>query len=907
MELEADIASLESELQNVLRGHLGDDHLVLLDRLRAETKRLCEGEMATSVLPSDSLFRSLDVEQIRAVLKSETLRFHLLNLAEKLAIVRANQEREQLASAASPRGESIAAAIEALKSAGLPVERAHEILNRLDIQPTLTAHPTEARRRVILLKQQRIATCMAELRRSELSRARRKQYAREMSHLVDLLYATDEVRAERLHVAEEVRNGLYFLTTSIWEVIPRLQRDLTDALRTYYDDATVPPILLRYRSWIGGDRDGNPKVTPHVTQETLHLHREEASRLYRIALDDLALQLSLSRRRVEVPQAMLDSIEIDPGRELLDERELRGLRREPYRTKLTMIRAKIEVACDDPTFYSADEFLDELRLIQDCLASTGFASLAYEGALADLIVKVQTFGLHLAALDVRQHSAVHEEVVAELLRLAEVEPAYASLDETQRVELLDRLLRDRRPLIPLDADLSRTTLAAIELMQVLRDSIRQDSSSIGCYIISMTHGVSDILEVLLLMKETGLWRRRSEVVECDIDVVPLLETVEDLHHGPQLLEDMFTQSVYRSHLASRGGLQEVMLGYSDSSKDGGYWMSNWRLHQAQSKLAAVCASHDVDFRFFHGRGGTIGRGGGRANRAILATPVNSRSGHIRMTEQGEVISFRYGLPDIAHRHLEQVMSAMIVSFGPPQLSADGTAAIDVRSTDVESLMESVAQRSMQRYRELIEHEAFWPWFAKVSPIEHISGLPLASRPVSRSSGQVDFGNLRAIPWVFAWTQMRYNVPGWYGMGSALSAMMDEDANALPLMQQLYREWEFFSTVINNAQQEMARARLPVASLYGATSDSPIHELIQEEFELARAAIIAITGQRALLDNSPVIQSLIAFRNPYTDLLNLIQIDLLDRFRSSAEEDRDQLRSAIYSSINGIAAAMQSTG
>ncbi|MGB0716513.1 MAG: phosphoenolpyruvate carboxylase [Phycisphaerae bacterium] len=906
-ELEADIAVLERELDSVLRCHLGDGHLDLLRRLRDEATVLCASSREACSLPDDSLFRQLETSQIRDVLKSETLRFHLLNLAEKLAIVRVNQNREQRASAEAPRGESIAAAIASLKADGCSPSRVHEILNRLDIQPTLTAHPTEARRRVILLKQQRIAACMANLRRDDLTRADRAKYSRELAHLVELLYATDEVRAERLHVAEEVRNGLYFLTTSIWETIPRLHRDLSEALETYYGDDSVPPIVLRYRSWIGGDRDGNPKVTPEVTRATLHLHREEACRLYRGALESLALELSLSRRRVSVSDALVASIEDDPGRDLLDERELHGLRREPYRSKLMMMRAKLEIACDEPSFYSAEEFLEELRLLQDSLSSTGFESLAQHGTIADLIVAVQTFGLHLASLDVRQHSAIHEQVVGEMLEAAEVEGDYASLDEDDRVVLLDRLLRDRRPLLPIDADVSETARSVFELMQVIHEAQSYDPDSIGCYIISMTHGASDILEVLLLMKEAGLWRRRADTVECDLDVVPLLETVEDLRHGPALLEQMFTQPIYRSHLASRSNLQEIMLGYSDSSKDGGYWMSNWRLHQAQSRLAEVCQKHDVDFRFFHGRGGTIGRGGGRANRAILATPVNSRSGHIRMTEQGEVISFRYGLPDIAHRHLEQVISAMISSFSPSGCAVESPSLGDLPFERVERLMEQIAQDSMARYRGLIEHEMFWPWFASVSPIEHISGLPLASRPVSRSSGQVDFDNLRAIPWVFAWTQMRYNVPGWYGIGTGLSRVIESDAESLVLMQRLYREWEFFATVINNAQQEMARARLPVATMYGVGEEKAIHDLIREEFDLARDAILAISGQQKLLDNNPVIQSLIEFRNPFTDVLNLIQIELLDRFRSLPPDEREQAKSVLYSSINGIAAAMQSTG
>jgi phosphoenolpyruvate carboxylase len=850
--------------------------------------------------------RALSLERIRELLKVGTLRFHLRNLAEQVEIVRINLDRERRATPQAPRKESIADAIAALHRQGCSTAVVRGILSRLDLQPTLTAHPTEARRRAVLHKQKRAAWCLQELHRSDLTPGQRQAVRSESEQLVHLLYGTDEVRADRLQVIEEVAGGLYFLTTSIWEAVPQLHRDLAEALRVSYGDEEPLPVFLRYRSWIGGDRDGNPKVTPAVTRAALTMHRSEVLKLYRLALNGLRQDLSLSLRQVPVPDTLLQSIASDPGRELAEAGELHPLRMEPYRVKLTLMLARLDAVEADPARYSAGGLLADLTLIRHCLEESGFAGLARAGALADLIVQVRTFGFHLASLDIRQHSEFHEQAVAEILAEAEVHSNYAALPEEERVKLLSELLRDGRPLVPHQAA-GAAAAEMLELIEVMREAGRRDSQSIGAYIISMTHGVSDLLEVLLLMKTGGLWRMAAGAVECSVDVVPLLETVEDLRRGPALLAALFAEPVYRAHLESRGQLQEIMLGYSDSNKDGGYWMSNWLLHQAQAGLARVCGEHAVDFRLFHGRGGTVGRGGGRANRAILATPADSRSGRMRMTEQGEVISFRYALPALAHRHLEQVVSAVIVSLSPEALRAGAPLAGGDFAEPVEAVMERLAERSMEAYRALIDDAAFWSWYAAISPIEHISALPLASRPVLRHSGEVDFENLRAIPWVFAWTQTRYNVPGWYGLGSALQELIAARPAALAMLQTLYKEWEFFTTLINNAQQEMARARLPVAACYAARAPGSFQDGIAAEFERARAAILQITQQRELLDNNPVIQRSIHARNPHTDVLNLIQAELLERYRRSDSSGQEACRDAIFSSINGIAAAMQSTG
>ncbi|MDL1879370.1 phosphoenolpyruvate carboxylase, partial [Cytophagia bacterium CHB2] len=383
------------------------------------------------------------------------------------------------------------------------------------------------------------------------------------------------------------------------------------------------------------------------------------------------------------------------------------------------------------------------------------------------------------------------------------------------------------------------------------------------------------------------------------------ETIDDLNRITDLMAAAFMDPIYRLHLRARHDFQEIMLGYSDSNKDGGYWMANWALYQAQQAAAEVCRRHQIDFRLFHGRGGTVGRGGGRANQAILAMPAGSHNSRIRFTEQGEVITFRYSSPALAHRHLEQIVHAMLTAqarHAPP------TPAAASSTSESHELMNEIAQQAMRSYQSLIRHPEFWQWYISVTPIEHISRLPIASRPVSRKAAhEVDFDGLRAIPWVFAWTQTRYNVPGWFGIGAALSELLATRAEALQKLQQLYREWLFFRTVLDNAQLEMKRAHLAIAGFYAQARRESFHQIIVDDFQRATQAICAITGQAEILDNAPVLKKSIELRNPYTDVLNLLQTELLQRWRQPDIAEREPLRHALFLSINGIAAAMQSTG
>jgi phosphoenolpyruvate carboxylase len=407
----------------------------------------------------------------------------------------------------------------------------------------------------------------------------------------------------------------------------------------------------------------------------------------------------------------------------------------------------------------------------------------------------------------------------------------------------------------------------------------------------------------VLLREVGLWRIEGGVVRCPIDVAPLFETVEDLEHAVPVLESLFSDPVYGGQLDARGRFQEIMLGYSDSNKDGGYVASTWRLQVAQDRVARACRDHGVELRFFHGRGGTVARGGGRANRAILSAPAASRNGRIRFTEQGEVISFRYAMPALARRHLEQMVNAVLLA------TADAGTIDDHADDALEAVMESISNRSREVYRALVDDPAFWPVFVSRSPVLHIGELPIASRPVSRGGGDLDFDGLRAIPWVFSWTQMRANVPGWYGLGSAFEEAFARDGSLLAACRASYADGGWFRSLVDNAQQEMARARLSVAGwyLFGDADGDALHARLVTEFERTTRVVLAITGQKAILDNNPVIQQSIIERNPDTDLINALQVELLERWRKAGDADRPVIAGLVMLSVNALAAAMQSTG
>ncbi|MEM7622017.1 MAG: phosphoenolpyruvate carboxylase [Planctomycetota bacterium] len=851
---------------------------------------------------------SMTEADIALLLRFVTTRFHLLNKAEQLNIAAVNRDRERAATPKTPRSDSIADAVHRLAKRGANADSLWRAARLLDIEPTFTAHPTEARRRSILSKQQDLASIVSRLRTDDaLLPGERAELESRVERLIHLLLVTDDVRPRRLAVPDEVRNGLYYLADSVWQVIPQISRDLQSASRDVFGEDSVPDewaeALVRYRSWIGGDRDGNPLVTAEVTGHTLSTLRESAIAKHAEALTELRHELSVSTSWAEPPIALLAAIEryaaYDPG----DAETLRLA--EPVRLFIDQVRARL---IGDDT-YTAGLLLADLALLSESLCEMGLAGFARTGKLAELALRVRTFGLRLATLDIRQHSAVHEAAVAELLRIGGASDGYSSLDEAAKLAMLRSELSHPRPLRPSHASITDSTREVLATLRAVSEARERDGDAVRSYIVSMTHDVSDLLELLLLMKETGLYRVcDGGRVESDLDIVPLFETIDDLQRAPDLLREMFSDEVYTKHLDARvpngdaRRFQEVMLGYSDSNKDGGYVMANVSLDVAQAAVAEVCHEAGVELRLFHGRGGSIGRGGGRTNKAILASPQGAHRGKIRFTEQGEVISFRYALPQIAHRHLEQIVGAMLLVTATEQPVRD----VPDRAREI---VRGAADTSMKAYRDFIDDPAFWPWYTSVTPVAFIGGLPIASRPISRAApGQgLTFDKIRAIPWNFAWTQMRAGAPGWFGLGASLGGLPQSD---LASLREAFATWPFLDALINNAQLELARSRLSIAERYAdrAGADPAIIDRLKHEHAAAVRTVLAISGSERLLDGIPHIQEAIEARNPWTDVLNLIQIELLDRARNAPHpSDVEMLRPLLFASINAIAAAMQSTG
>ena len=927
---------LGAMLGHITREQYGEELFEHVEQLRTLCKRAEAEEAPELRTEAAHRIRDLGSETIVRLLQVYTTFFRLVNQAEQQEIIRINRDRARRSGPADwpvgpgssnghteprPRAESIDAAVASLKDDGHSAEGVIDFFRQLDIQPTLTAHPTEARRRTVLRKQTRIADHLDTLGRVDATPAEREDTLNALYSQIGLLLGTDEVRTDRPTVREEVEQGHYFLHGTIWDTVVQIHRDVQRALRRHYDTTADLPAFLQYRSWIGSDRDGNPNVTADVTRWTFARQRRTTLEHYCDELDRLRDDLSLSGRRRPVPDALQRSLAADADAIDLDPDLRRQYRHEPYRLKLSYVKARLQRllsqidAADVARMagsYTAQDLLDDLDLIAEGLAAQGLDEPATSGPLHRLRTLVKTFGFHLAALDVRQHSGVHEEAVALLLQSAGVTDDYAALAEADKRAVLEAELTNPRPLAADHASLPDPAAELMEVFGVMRAIHTVDPDALGSYIVSMTHSVSDLLEPMLLAKEAGLGTLDEGAFHCPLDMVPLFETIDDLDAADDRMETLFTHPVYADHLAARDGFQEIMLGYSDSNKDGGFWMANWALHKAIHDLGVVCQEHDVDLRLFHGRGGTVGRGGGRSSQAIRGLPPVVHNGRIRMTEQGEIISFRYALPDIARRHLEQLVNATLTATAQAQDTTNTNLPAGAVSTtsDTAALMDELAAHAREAYRDLIDDPDGWPWYTQTTPIQHISRLPIASRPVSRGGDEVDFDGLRAIPWGFAWTQTRYLVPGWYGTGYALSRLLDERPEALSTLQSLYRQWPFFREALNSAQREMARARLPIAAQYDALSDpdTSFHDTIVADYERAEQSILQITGQDSLFDNSPVLKKSIRLRNPYTDVLNLLQIELMRRYRADdAATDADTLSEALLLSLNGVAAAMQSTG
>lgn len=919
-------------------------------------------------------FRELnDPAVVARVLRAFTIFFQLINIAEQKEIVHANRRRQMAKLAHSPRGqawrpESIGSAVSRLADAGVTAEEMQGILDRMEIVPTITAHPTEARRRVVMDKLLAFADWLSQRELPpDASRLDRPLdlpapiAEEELYRQLTALWNTDEIRSDRISVMDEVNNSVYFFQRTIIDVVAWLHHDLRGALRAAYPGHEFRVgQFLRYHSWVGGDRDGNPNVTPEVTWATVLHHHQVILSYYITTIDALKRELSLSSRILPIPDELTNSLTSDAVRVALSSEEQERYRVQPFALKLAYMQKRLEATqaraehlkAIEPcgalevteeiraAYANAGEFVEDLEIIERALQQPQTRPLVEGGLLERLLIQARTFGFHMASLDVRQHSNDHSAVLGEILTAAGVlspGEVYEDLPEARKLEILDGELRSSRPLLHRGWKGSAQALKTLQVFDVIRHAREVlGNDSITAYIISMTHEVSDMLEVLVLAKEAGLARWVMPAagsdepmrLESDLDIVPLFETIEDLQNCDKLLGDMFSNATFRLHLEARNNFQELMLGYSDSSKDGGYLAANWNLQDTQDRLARACEKAGVDFRFFHGRGGTVGRGGGRASRAILSQPKGSFTGRIRFTEQGEVVSFRYALRPMAHRHLEQIVNSVLLAlYGKPgkifgsQVEADKATPspqANERSHDrFGPAMVEMAAHSRQVYRAMVhEDPEFWEFYTQATPIAHISQLPITSRPAARGGGPLNgMDELRAIPWVFAWVQSRYVVPGWYGLGSGLESYASGGPEQVEELRRMYREWPFFRTVVDNAQLELVRTHLPTAANYAGrvkpeSLGKRFHETIVQEYERSARWVLEITGQEKLLDKAPVVQSTVMMRNPAVFPINRLQVMLMEMWNNLPPEEQNResaWNAPLLLSITSIAAGMQSTG
>jgi len=875
------------------------------ERIRslAKARRLGDSTAASELAAQVA---ALSIDQARAVASAFTLYFDLANLAEEAQRVDALREREREQHPA-PIDESIAEAVATLRQRGVSSEQMARLLRDLHIELVLTAHPTEAKRRSILSKLRRISEIVHALQNTALLPRERDAYSASISAEITSLWLTQRARTRRPAATDEVRTGLYFVDVILWDALPRIYADLDAALARHYPGLTAPPRWLTLASWIGGDRDGNPNVTTQVTAETLRLHRGLAVERYHAEMHDLARRLSLSENRVQAPGELQDWLKSRhplPARVAFLETRYAN---EPYRLILSLLAADLEFAStDDMTARLLADTPHTARLNLSMLSGPlGSIARAIPPRLANDRLKtvrrqLDIFGLHGARLDIREDSARLASTLGEILRALKITANFEEADDATRTRLLLDLLS--RPANP--ASLAKNpgvTAETAETWALFRLLARVHGvygrELLGPFVVSMTRGPADVLTVLLLARWAGC--------EEGLQIAPLFETLDDLDAAPRILANLFALEAYRAHLAISDGEQIVMIGYSDSNKDGGFLAANWALYRAQERIAQTCREAGIKLTLFHGRGGTVARGGGPANRAIRAQPPGTVNGRFRLTEQGETIVSRYSDPALAQRHLEQIVSAVILASAPDSPSADSPVREEWRAA-----MNAMSIVARDVYRALVyETPGFVDYWRAVTPLDEITHLSIGSRPASRDSRDLQVSHIRAIPWVFSWMQSRFNLPSWYGLGTALSQQ------PLALLQEMYTAWPFFRALLDNTEMSLLKADMDIAALYSALVPDRglaerIYQLVCAEYALTRRTVLRAAQHSELMDEDPVIQRSVHLRNPYVDPLNYIQVEMLRRLRALPDPDSaeaEALREVISVTINGIAAGLRNTG
>jgi phosphoenolpyruvate carboxylase len=889
-ELRRDVRLVTSILGQTLARTEGQELLDLVEQVRQRSKRGSLTEMPDT-----------DVATTTKLVRAFTVYFHLANVTEQVHRGRALlRERAE-------GGGWLERTLDRIVDAGITSQELAAQLELLSVRPVFTAHPTEVARRSTIEKLRAVAAVLQHP--DSPGRTRR------LEEVVQLLWLTDELRAEAPTPVDEARNGVYYLEGLSAGAVPDVVEELRNQLVTRDLDLPIAARPLRFGTWMGGDRDGNPNVTAAVTRDVLELQAVHGLRLLRQLVDRLRRDLSVSERLSQVSEELrtrlADALSTLPE---VDPRYRRLNAEEPYRLFLTCVHVRLGLTerriTNGSTHVQGRDYHDDAELLDDLMVLHA-SVLAHQGELVAggelerVIRTVGATGFTLASMDVREHAAKHHHAVGQLIdRVGELDRPYENLSRDERLDVLSRELAGHRPLashpLPLD-DEARTTADTFGVIRWAQRSL--GARTIESYIVSMTHGVDDVLAAVVLAREAGLVDLLGGVAR--VGFVPLLETIDELDQADVILEGLFSDASYRRLVELRGDVQEVMLGYSDSTKQGGIATAQWRIQRAQRRARDVSRKHGVRLVFFHGRGGSVGRGGGPTYDAIVALPWGTVDGEVKITEQGEVISDKYALPVLARQNLELALAATIEATVLHR--TDGRTQEEAARWD--AVMDAVAEAAHERYTGLVGRDGLAEYFTSSTPVDVLGSLRIASRPARRPDAGGGIENLRAIPWVFGWTQSRQIVPGWYGVGSGLAAAVDAAPGNLDELRQMYRRWPFFRTFIDNVAMTLFKTDLDVARSYVEALVPPelrgLLDDIEEELRRTVARVLDVTGDSELLERDPVLRTTLDIRENYLGPLHQLQIDLLVRFRGG-EQDA-QLENALMLTVNGIAAGMRNTG
>jgi phosphoenolpyruvate carboxylase len=919
-QLRSAVKTLGKLLGNIIKTHAGNDVYLAVEKLR---KGFINLRKNNNQAKHDQLIRyieRLDPKTLKNVIRSFSKYFALVNVAEE-AYQHINRT-DRLKSGFDSWEGSFDQTLRDCKASDIDESKLQELINSLHYAPVFTAHPTEAKRRSKLEAMRRIFNTILELQRYKGQSIKREELIEELQAEILILWRTDEVRLRKPTVIDEVENGLYYFRTSLFKAIPEVYNDMEKAVkRVYHTNNVTVPSFIKFGSWIGGDRDGNPFVTPDITREAVYMHAETAIHEYMRRAQSLSTIFTHSLELTNLSNQFIESSKSDEI--YLDnafKNTSQDFAKEPFRRKFKIIRYRLDQRLKvinklknnklsevEHAYLSEQELLNDLYVIRDSLISDKDLILSDFG-LNDFIRLVETFGFHLVNLDIREESTNHTNAISEVLNVAS-QIDYASMDENSRITTLEKFIKsdiDLNQVYDKVSDASKKVIDVFTVMTQLRNEV--STNAFGNYVISMTHHASHVFEVLALAKLCGLVNNDNGKITSSIQVTPLFETIDDLTRIEEILDDLFSNDTYNSLIGHYKDtkLQEVMLGYSDSCKDGGILSSSWSLYKAQLQVLEISKKYKIECRLFHGRGGTVGRGGGPTHNAILAQPNGTVRGMIKITEQGEVLSYKYGVPQSASYELELALSGL--------LKASKHLVVDepIPQNNFENMMSEMSSMGEKKYRDLTDDKpGIMDYFYEATPVQELAELNIGSRPSHRKKTNRSKYSIRAIPWVFGWSLSRHTLPAWYGLGTALNKIVSKGTNNLDKLKSMYIEWPFFSVLLDNIQMALSKSDLGIAKDYAQLVENKeaAREIISDieiEFKSTVSTLLQIVGSNELLSENTKLSLSLKRRQPYLDPLNYIQVMLLQKHRKISGEDTVNF-DPLLRTIHAIAIGMKNTG